>query len=399
MLSGCLPNIKGLYFQKIVFANLYSFVVAPPASNKGALTFAKDLAKFYHQETVKTSKAEREKYEQELKWYKAEKRGRESDTALERPIEPPLKVVLIPGNASTAAIYMHLQMNGGSGIICETEADAMAQAFKQEWGSYSYIMRQAFHHESISSTRKASQEYVEIDEPKLSIALTGTPNQVKGIIPSAEDGLFSRFIFYSFESTSVWNDPSPEAGSMNLTEHFRSLSVKTNELVKFYKNTNVYFELTKSQWEKLNRAFDKYLSEVGLFVEGNADSIVKRHGLILYRICMILSAIRHFENSRESTKILCLDEDFDTALTLIDVYIQHSIVVFGNLPKQTEDIMFEIGSKKRTFFEALPSTFSRKEAVNLGKSFGIRERTTDSILKKARGKLLEHSDYGLYKKM
>ena len=60
IISGCLPNVTGLYGGKVVFPNLFSFLLAPPASGKGALTFAKMLADKYHQ-TVMSDSREAEK--------------------------------------------------------------------------------------------------------------------------------------------------------------------------------------------------------------------------------------------------------------------------------------------------------------------------------------------------
>ncbi|NCP53420.1 MAG: DUF3987 domain-containing protein, partial [Flavobacteriales bacterium] len=47
----------------------------------------------------------------------------------------------------------------------------------------------------------------EVECPQLAITLSGTPAQVPKLIASAEDGLFSRFIFYAFKADIVWRDP------------------------------------------------------------------------------------------------------------------------------------------------------------------------------------------------
>ena len=41
ILSGCLPNVTGVYFQERVFPNLYTFIIALAASSKGVLKNAK----------------------------------------------------------------------------------------------------------------------------------------------------------------------------------------------------------------------------------------------------------------------------------------------------------------------------------------------------------------------
>jgi hypothetical protein len=119
---------------------------------------------------------------------------------MELPQEPNYKILYIPANISSAMVIQHLKEGNERGIFCETEADSMGNTLKQDWGGYSDLLRKAFHHEPISYSRKTNKEFVEIDNPCLSVALSGTPGQVENLIKSSEDGLFSRFIFYSFKS-------------------------------------------------------------------------------------------------------------------------------------------------------------------------------------------------------
>jgi hypothetical protein len=88
-----------------------------------------------------------------------------------------------------------LNDNKGIGLIFETEGDTLAQTFRSEHGNYSDGFRKAFHHEIISYNHRKDREYVELETPRLSALLSGTPKQVSTLIPNAENGLFSRFIF------------------------------------------------------------------------------------------------------------------------------------------------------------------------------------------------------------
>ena len=118
--------------------------------------------------------------------------------------KPPLETLYIPGNASVAALLECIKDNGGKGVIMETEADTLTSSTEQSWGDFSHLLRQAFHHEAVLLARKEGK--VRIDEPKLSIVLTGTSGQLKRLVKSTENGLFSRFIFYVFRSDAGWID-------------------------------------------------------------------------------------------------------------------------------------------------------------------------------------------------
>ena len=403
ILSGCLPNVTGEYGGRTVYPHLFSFILAPAASGKGALLSSKELADKYHEEVLKNSREQKKEYDLKMAAYKKAQRFQKKDnnTQEEIPEEPPFKVVFIPANTSNAKIIKHLQDNDGTGIICETEADTLGQVFKNDWGSYSDLLRKAFHSEKISISRKTNNEYFEINNPRLAVALSGTPQQVYNIIASAEDGLFSRFVFYVFKTNSRWIDPSPYGSRVNLTDHFAKLANVVYEMVLFLDSCKTKIHLTREQWDKFNPTFSEYLSQISAFVSEDAQSIVKRLGLVLYRMCMIFTSIRKFQAQEQATDIQCLDEDFETASQLIEVYLKHNILMFENLPKQEDEERgpFKKGQNKKLFFDALPTRFTRKEAVELGNTFNIAERTVGSFLKSCLGKYLEQPEYGVYTKI
>jgi len=164
IIGGSLDKVSGVYHQHILFPNLYAFIVAKAASGKGALKYSKMIGQALHAYYLKQGHV-------------------------------PPKILYIPANSSASAVIRHLKDSGGKGIIVETEADTLNNSIKQEWGNFSDMLRKAFHHEPISISRTANNQFDEVEQPRLSIALSGTPNQILGLIPSAEDGLFSRFLF------------------------------------------------------------------------------------------------------------------------------------------------------------------------------------------------------------
>ena len=398
ILSGCLPNVSGLYSGSIVYPSLFSFILAPAASGKGALKFAKALADKYHNNLLAESQEARKIYEENLAAYKMLKSKGKLEENQGMPQEPKFKVVYIPANTSNAKIIQHLDWNDGKGIICETEADTLGQTFKNDWGTYSDMLRKSFHHEKISVSRKTDAEFVEVNEPQLSVALSGTPKQVFNIIASAEDGLFSRFIFYVFKTDAIWLDPSPKGNPVNLTEYFNKQSNQVFKMVGFFERDSMTLQLTEEQWDKFNPIFSSYLVQISTFVSDDAQSVVKRLGIILFRLCMIFTAIRKFDTNDHHKEIYCSDTDFETALTLIKTYLQHSIIMFENLPKQGEQGPFKSGENKKLFYDALPNEFQRKDAIEIAKNFNISERSVATFLKSCLGQYLTQPKTGFYEK-
>jgi hypothetical protein len=156
--------------------------------------------------------------------------------------------------------------------------------------------------------------------------------------------------------------------------------------------------LQPGQWHTLNTTFTGILSEVTIFTSEEASGIVYRLGLIMFRLCMIFSALRKFENGEVTDTVYCTDEDFNTALSICRIYLQHSILMFNNLPKQNETMSFRSGGSKRKFFDALPEEFTRKQATELGSQFKLSARSVDEILKTATGASLTKLKAGLYRK-
>jgi hypothetical protein len=400
ILSGCLPNVSGVYAQERVYPHLYTFIIAPAASGKGVLKNAKRMADKYHQKVVEESKCAQKKHELEMLDYKNKQHQvKKGEPLPEKPEEPPFKIVFIPANCSQARIIEHLQANDGQGIICETEADTMSSTKKQDWGDYSSIMRGAFHHEKISVSRKTNNEFIEVNEPRLAITITGTPAQAPKLIASAEDGLFSRFMFYAYKNEIEWQDPSPQNKGIIYNDHFDKLADVLMQSIDFLEHSPTEILLSADQWDSLNSTFRSRLSEVTIFTGEDAASIVFRLGLITFRLCMIFSALRKVENAEMSDVMYCTHTDFNNALLITQTYLQHNILMFNNLPKQNDKMEFLSGDGKRKLFEALPDEFNRREAIETGKKFSLGTRTIDEMLKTSLGKTITKIKAGFYKKI
>jgi hypothetical protein len=402
ILSGCLKNVSGIYFDTTVYPNLFSFILAPPASGKNSMIFAKKLGDKLHQTLVEESKVNQEEYKIELREYKKRHQGKgaNADQDEEEPKEPPFRVLYVPANSSSAKVYEHIQHNSGKGIICETEADTLGTVFKSEWGTYSDLLRKAFHHERISVSRKTDNLYYEIEEPQLSVVLTGTPNQILNIIPSAEDGLYSRFLFYTFGAPPIWKSPAPKPGRPNRTDYFKQKGEEVYEMANMLELYSTCVYLTEDQWQIFDTYFESILNESNELVSAESTSIVKRLGLIFYRICLTFTAIRKYENGDTSKDIYCDETDFLNAKSIIETLYEHSVTLYTNLPGGDNEFKITKATKKQQFFEALPIEFKRKDAIEIGKTFKIPTRTVDYILTKVWLDLhIEKIDTGLYKKI
>lgn len=154
-------------------------------------------------------------------------------------------------------------------------------------------LRQPVHHENISFARRKDRERVFIKEPKLSVLLTGTPNQILNLITDAENGLFSRFAFYCLQTELVWFSPFAYKDEVTQDDFFLELGAGVKDLYDILKaGKDLRFSLTEEQEQDFDSRFSD--SQMALYNQ-YGDAIVasiRRLGLITFRIAIIMSALR-----------------------------------------------------------------------------------------------------------
>jgi hypothetical protein len=395
VISACLPNIYGIYAERTVFPNLFLFLTAQASAGKGRLTLCRKLVEPIHRKLREQAKAAYEEYQCKLTEYAAAK----NKSGLERPVEPPLRMLIIPANNSATGLFQVLNDNQGIGLIFETEGDTLALTFKSEYGNYSDGFRKAFHHETISYNRRKDREFVELETPRLSALLSGTPKQVSTLIPNAENGLFSRFIFYFLNVRPIWNDVFAGNSDQTLDSYFNHLGSQFHDLYKFLQSSSepMRFCLTSGQQQTFNAYFsqtqNQYLYLCGL----DYLATVRRLGLITFRIAMILTALRIMDNGELQTPLVCSDTDFNTALSMVKILVQHAAQVYQQLP--TEAVSKAPLNQKQQFLDELPQEFSRKDYLVAAQKLGIPDKTAEKHIKRfAVNGLINHFAHDKYKK-
>ena len=336
VLSGCFPGVGGTYNKRRHWLNLFVFIIAPAASGKGTLGWARKLAQHWHKRLTDASKAARAEHDAALADYKNAGKAKVSLTP--PPDAPPAyKLLYLPGNTTAAALATALAENDGRGTMCETETDTLSGALGADFGNFSDVLRKAFHHEPVSLLRKTDRQHLDLERPALSIALTGTPGQLPRLMPTAEDGLVSRFLFYTFEQTAVWQDVGPSAGPA-LDPYFDALGWELSRMIETVPapdETGVYpveITLTPADWQRLNIAGAAGLDEAAQ-TGGAANSQAFRLGLIAWRIAGLLTVLRCFENGQAPAGRLVADPaDVGTALAIMDTARAHALAVLATLP-------------------------------------------------------------------
>jgi hypothetical protein len=392
VLSGCLPNVEGNYFEEPVSPHLYLFITAPAGSGKGKMKWSRYFGQTIHQHLISLTKTNRARYLLQMEHYLNLSRKERQEES--RPVNPLRRMLFIPANSSASAFIQALADNNFKGIVFETEADTLAHTFKQEWGNFSDVLRKAFHHESTSLFRRKDDEFIEIEDPHLAIVLSGTPRQVHNMMPDVENGLFSRFLYYSFRDEGEFRNPFlPQ--KVDYINYFRR---EGKRVFNFYQKLlflkkAIPFSLTREQGLLLTEEFSKKLKNSKLLLGDDFDANTKRLGLITFRLAMILSTLHVLEDGKLPAEILCNDLDFSTALAISSALEKHAVAVYQSFPGNT------LTSTRQKFFDALPECFTRKMYLRTADRLEIQERYADKLIELMKGKVLHYENHQYHKNL
>jgi hypothetical protein len=369
-LSVCFYNVCGVYDERVVFSNLYLFVVADAGMGKGTLSLCRELVAPINQQLHEQTTQKIIEYKRELAEYQKCK-GKNAEVV--EPVAPPQKTLIIPANSSASSLISILHDNDGIGLLFETEGDTLSQTLKSEHGNYSDLLRKAFHHETISMSRRKDREYLEIDNPRVSVVLAGTPEQVRHLIPDAENGLFSRFIFYFIPFRRGIRDVFA-TDDVTRSKHavFKILGDEFLHLLnEFMKRGGFTIVLTEKQQrhfiEWLTRLNDECCTEVDNGMQG----IVRRLGLIAFRMMMLFTTIRAFDNPNPTIRapdgtiiLTCSDADYQSVLRICETLLYHSVFIYiklqlkgGNHSLPT--VESGVNARRYALFDKLPETFDK----------------------------------------
>lgn len=353
--SACVPN---LYFRygptgKKYYANLQTFILAASASGKGIANQALEMMRIV-------------------------------DRAYP---------MLIAGDSTLPAWYKAMEAQNGCGYMHESEGSVITDIWKSAAANYNTALRKCAEHEPISRNR--CKESSEIECPKLSMLLTGTFNQYRALVPSVENGYFSRLLTLCIRETHPFNKRYVSAKPTQSAIP----QIVGRQLLRIYEQLQSAgdheWSLTDAQKERLGEHLETEYGTLINLLGDNFHSAVVRMAVQIERIALILSALR--ENVSE-----CADEDYEMAEMIGNKLLLHMASAFRLINGDAQDLVPEIKplDQRKVLFEQLPSEFASKKLVEEAKSQGISRATAirwnDRWIQEG---LIQNIKYGVYKKI
>ena len=303
--------------------------------------------------------------------------------------------LIIAGDATYPAFYQTLARQHGRGYIHESEGSVITDIWRSSTANYNTALRKAAEHEPISRAR--CREASVIENPQLSMVLTGTFSQYRALVPSVENGYFSRLLTLIVDDVQPFSEryvqPSDPSGETIHTcaeqlyhLYGRLLASKPRE-----------FTLTHDQRDRLGAhlktAYPTLVRLLGL----DFHSVILRMAVHIERIAMILTALRSMSvspsssislelysgssssNSRDfsSEPLLCSDIDYATAELIGNKLILHMAQAYqliqGSKPIETPAV--KPLDQKQILLSLLPDEFESKNLVAEAASQGISRAT------------------------
>ncbi|WP_303209219.1 DUF3987 domain-containing protein [Bacteroides oleiciplenus] len=411
-------HVRCAYGGKMISPCLQTFVSALSASGKGVLSLVRLLVEPFHDEIRKEALEKMACYLREKAKYDA--LGKERAKA-EVPVMPPNKMFLISGNNTGTGILQNLMDSDGTGLICESEADTISSAIGSDYGHWSDTLRKAFDHDRLAYNRRTDREYREVKKTYLSVLVSGTPSQVKSLIPSAENGLFSRKIFYYMPAIQHWQDQF-DRNDRDLEETFIQMGMEWKEKLKTIFMGGIFtLHLSDGQKEEFNRLFSQLFTRSEVTNGNEMSGSIARLAINICRIMEVVAMLRVLESGDIATSphlspdpgtsadnlkdhiislwnLAITDEDFHAVLSMAECLYRHATHILSFLP--ATEVTRRSNADRDALMECMERQFTRTEFLKKAEEMGIKPATAATWLKRmTKNGLVENKDgKGTYQK-
>ena len=376
-ISGCLPGVRMNYGGMVYSADLYLVALAGSGRGKGVMQLAAILPAAIQEYYDELNRKDEREYRQKLlKWNleerlaAQEKRVPDLDQCPEMPVERILKVA---PNISKSQLILALEAGGSVGLVMNaSELDMISSAMHQEYGKHDDVMRAASQHEEVSSYFKTDHRLVIVSDPHLALCASGTPAQLHKFISSLENGMYSRVAFYVGQAPWEYKSANPGKVRLDMRAYFKGMGEELLRMFIFLSGSSTEVIFTEEQWKEHTERFRTYLREVVAEDDDSPGAIVLRHGLMMSRIAMVLTALRKCEPQWNTSEWKCSDEDFHTAMQIVDVLLEHSLLLSTSMDDTAGRIRpIKAFFKLRPILRTMPREFTYSELMAAANEAGL----------------------------
>ncbi|MFA6894890.1 MAG: DUF3987 domain-containing protein [Bacteroidales bacterium] len=195
----------------------------------------------------------------------------------------------------------------------------------------------------------------------------------------AENGLFSRFMFYYMNIRLQWIDVFACNEHESLDQRFDCFGEVFFDFCTIKHYQDIRFSLSSSQQSQFTHYFEQIQQQYWELLGNDYVGTIRRLGLITFRVAMILTTLRLIAPPLRGGwegLLVCSDTDFQIAMEMVKVLLQHAAYVFRQLPQVAQN-QTPNTNPRMALFEALPPQFDRTRYIEVASQLQIPESTAD----------------------
>lgn len=407
LLSSVSPGVKGSLGEHDYTPAFYSIITGGSGSGKGRIAALQRMLEPWQQYIYDNSRHQVEEYEELQEAYDNYKMHKRQKQTSKQPLGPaPSKPKVVKqrnlaltGNVTQARLVELLEANYPyTSCMVDTEMETVLSMFSQDFGKYNDVLNKSYHHEPVGSSTKSSGSFM-VKRPNLALLLSGTPAMLPRLIPSTENGLFSRILMYRIPGSGTYRPLTSADDSPAASEYFESWGQRVLDIGVFLDNSPTWVKFSDAQRKRLDRFFEREYYNVRSFGNEDMESTVLRYRLAIFRIGMELTVLRKGESGCSERVWTISDDDFATAFHLGKVCLQHAYVVATSLQSASSEVHFRFPHHLRNLFVSLLDSFKRIDVVKEANVREISESTVDKFLRKLqKNDLIISEGNGYYRK-
>ena len=430
-LGSAMSNVRVRHGQRLYSLGMMNICVGPSASGKGSVgdvaSLIDGIDEIVCAESAQAQADHRKRHNRYTRLNRQLNHAAKRDIAqlidinniadeVDEPQAPLRRMHKLPSKTTAANYYRLLYANGANiSYLHIPELAEMSAANRGAFGDFMYILLAAQNEEQLHTARKTDDEDYHIPHTRLSMAATGTISSVREFIPNLEDGLSTRFLYHNLPTKSnvrgEMDEATAEAFCDVYTHHRRQLTTIWEALRSFDGKPEEELPrlvISDAQRELIDRYYQQMANFVALTLpDKDLRAPILRSRLNLYRMLMIVSVLRRHEELGTAEELFA-----DTRFTVAEVDLRWGLAYTFYTVMQTSTIYDRLRREEKeppkpiqrisplAFLQALPKTFTKAVAIQLGQEWGISERAvTNKLSRLCRECYLERVRHGVFAKI
>src|SRR5690606_32901801 len=160
-------------------------------------------------------------------------------------------------------------------------------------------------------------------------------------------------------------------------------------LIKF--EQEIEFRFDKNQQRRFLKRFGFIRTDL---IENHSQAFLSnmnRHGLIMFRVAMILTVLRNIQKLGNQSELICSNRDYVCALNIAQRSLRHSLFTFNTIDNNF------LSALDSEILDDLPTNFNREKAIEIAEKHKMPIRTLDDKLVQCmKKKLIRKKKRGVY---